>query len=233
MKSYLPISFLSALIPGGITLSFFMYFIFLTPHNGLIIPTHETLSAFFERAEIYSKIGMVFALIGVFYFAFRHIAIVVRNTLDLYRFKQKYIRLILREDAIMAIPLTYSITIYVIYFALSLILPSYWKIMNYLPYVALVLLLIIALFSIKIFIESTVTYWTNKSVYLQVNNSLLYMLSILTFIVVGIGFVIFGSISKVALVNDIGLFFSFIFIDTAIVILAAKYLLNFLAFRSR
>ena len=62
---YSPLYFLSALGAGGISVSFFMYLMFMTPHKATPIPTWETLQAVFNGNELMLKILAIVALTGI------------------------------------------------------------------------------------------------------------------------------------------------------------------------
>lgn len=62
--------FLSALGPGGLSVSFFMYLMFLVPRDpSLKIPTFESLLLAWQTGPLWMQIMIGAALVGIFVFA--------------------------------------------------------------------------------------------------------------------------------------------------------------------
>ncbi|HIQ50771.1 MAG TPA: hypothetical protein EYH54_02255, partial [Nautiliaceae bacterium] len=79
MKNYTPIFFLSALGAGGLSISFFIYLLFLIPHKGVPLVTFNHIVDFFSKTTILNKSLIILALVGIIYFAYKHIALLIWN----------------------------------------------------------------------------------------------------------------------------------------------------------
>lgn len=69
---YRPLYFLSALGNGGLSISFFVYLLFLVPHRGEPIPNFEHIAAAFASGTLVTRSLLVLALVFVAFFAARH-----------------------------------------------------------------------------------------------------------------------------------------------------------------
>jgi hypothetical protein len=60
-----PLHFLNALGAGGLSVSFFMYLMFITKHADTPIPTYESLMTAFSSGNIYLQATIVFAYVAM------------------------------------------------------------------------------------------------------------------------------------------------------------------------
>ena len=231
MKNYSPIYFLAALGPGGMAVAFFMYFMFMTPHKGVAMPTYDTLIAYFNKTTMYGKVGMVLVLIAVLYFAFKHIQLVIKNTIEYNKFKKtqayKDMKGTLQEVTLMALPLTYAMTINVMFILGAMLVPGLWDVVEYLFPGALLGFLVVGFFAFKIFLEYFVPIVIKGNEAWEDNTSFAQLLSVFAFVMIGVGFAAPGAMSHIKVVNAIGLFFSFMFIGAAVGLMILKFVLGF------
>jgi len=231
MKKYSPLYFLAALGPGGMAVSFYMYFMFLTPHKGVAMPTYDTLMAYFNKTTMAGKVGMVLVLLGVLYFAFKHIQLVIKNTIEWKKFKQteayENTKGTLAEVTFMTLPLTYAMTINVMFVLGAMLVPGLWSIIEFLFPMALVGFLAVGFYALRIFMEYFIPFFIKGNEAWEDNSSFAQLLSAFAFIMVGVGFAAPGAMSHIKVVNAIGLFFSFMFIAAAIALLLLKFILGF------
>ena len=228
---YSPLFFLAALGPGGMTVAFFMYFMFMTPHKGVAMPTYDTLMAYFNKSPMQIKVAMVLVLIAVLYFAYKHIQLVIKNTIEYRKFKQtdefKKLKGTLQEVTLMALPLTYAMTINVMFILGAMLVPGLWDVVEYLFPGALLGFLVVGFYAFKIFLEYFVPIVINGNEAWEENTSFAQLLSVFAFVMIGVGFAAPGAMSHIKVVNAIGLFFSFMFIGAAIGLMLLKFVLGF------
>ena len=230
-ENYSPVYFLAALGPGGMAVAFYMYFMFMTPHKGVAMPTFDTLMTYFNKTTIYGKVGMVLVLIAVLFFAYKHISLVIKNTIAFNQFKksEEYTKIkgTLAEVTLMAAPLTYAMTINVLFILGAILVPGLWDIVEYLFPAALLGFLAVGIYGGKIFLEYFIPFFIKGNPAWEENQSFVQLLSAFAFVMVGVGFAAAGAMSHVKVVSAIGLFFAMMFIGAAVALLLLKFILGF------
>ncbi|NPA28123.1 MAG: hypothetical protein GXN91_03645 [Epsilonproteobacteria bacterium] len=230
-ENYSPVFFLAALGPGGMTVAFFMYYMFMTPHKGYPLPTFDTLMAYFNKAGIYQKVAMVIVLIGIIYFAYKHISLLIKNIIAYNHFKKteafQKMKGTLAEITLMAIPLTYAMTINVLFILGALFVPGLWNIVEYLFPLALLGFFAVGIYAGKIFFEYFIPFFIHGNPAWEDNRSFVQLLSSFAFVMIGVGFAAAGAMSHIKAVSAIGIFFAMMFIGAAMVLLLLKFILGF------
>lgn len=231
MKNYSPLFFLSALGPGGMTVAFYMYFIFMTPHKGMPMATFDTIMPYFKTSSVGLQAGMGFALLGILYFGYKHITLLVKNIREWNKFKKTKAfteaKGTLKEVTFMALPLTYAMTINVMFILGATLVPGLWNIVEYLFPIALIGFISVGIYSMKIFSEYFIPFFINGNESWEDNNNFSQLLSVFAFVMIGVGFASPGAMSHIKAVNAFGLFFSFMFIGMAIGLGVLKFVLGF------
>ena len=135
-ENYRPLYFLSALGMGGLSISFFMYLMFLVPHPNTPIPTFDSLTAQFAKGNVTANVLMVVTLLAIAYFAVRHVQLLIANIAAYRRFTRTpdYTALISSnaEVQLMAVPLTLSMTVSVLFVLGALAVPGLWDVKEWL-----------------------------------------------------------------------------------------------------
>jgi hypothetical protein len=230
-EKYSPVFFLAALGPGGMAVAFFMYFMFMTPHKGLGMPTYDTLMPYFNKTTIYGKVGMVLVLIAILYFAYKHLSLVYKNVVAYNKFKktQEYrdLKGTLAEVTLMAAPLTYAMTINVLFILGAVLVPGLWGVVEYLFPGALLGFLVVGIYAAKTFLEYFIPFFIKGNAAWEENSSFVQLLSSFAFVMVGVGFAAAGAMSHIKVVSAIGLFFAMMFIGASLALLVLKFILGF------
>jgi len=230
-EKYSPVFFLAALGPGGMAVAFFMYFMFMTPHKGVPMPTYDTIMAYFNKTTMYGKAGIVFVLIAVLYFAYKHLLLVVKNVIAFNNYKktQEYanIKGTLDEVTLLAVPLTYAMTINVFFVLGAMLVPGLWGVIEYMFPMAIIGFLAVGIYAGKIFLEYFIPFFIKGNSAWEENSSFVQLLSAFAFVMVGVGFAAAGAMSHIKVVSAIGLFFAMMFIGAAIALLVLKFILGF------
>lgn len=231
MKNYSPLFFLSALGPGGMTVAFYMYFMFMTPHKGIPMATYDTLVPFFQETSIFGKVAMVLITLAILYFAYKHIALTIKNTKEWMKFKKSpayaEAKGTLKEITFMALPLTYAMTINVMFVLGAMLVPGLWSVIEYMFPLAIIGFMVVGYYAFKIFAEYFIPFFIHGNTAWEENNNFSQLLSVFAFVMIGVGFAAPGAMSHIKAVNAFALFASFMFMGAAIGLLILKFVLGF------
>jgi len=127
----------------------------------------------------------------------------------------------------MAIPLTYAMTINVMFVLGATFIPNLWNVIEFMFPLAILAFLGVGIYAFKIFGEYFINLIINGNKEWEENNNLSQLLSVFAFAMIGVGFAAPGAMSHIKFINAIGLFLSFLFIGTAIILGALKAILGF------
>ncbi len=229
-EKFTPMCFLSALGAGGLSVSFFMYLMFLVPHKGVPMATYDYVLPALLKGDWLSVVT-AFALVFILLFAFLHFKFLIWNTkqFNLFTKTTKYENLknSNMEVSLMAIPLTYTMTINVCFVLGAVFVPGLWDIVEYLFPFALLAFAIAGYFALKIFFNYFTRILTTASFDFTSNNNLSQMISIFTFSMVSVGFAAPGAMSHHITINAIGIMGSIFFAAIAILLLLIKMTIGF------
>ncbi len=232
-ESYSPLLFLASLGAGGMAITFFMYLMFMIPHKGSPIPRFEHVMTALTSGPMWHKLLLVFALGGIIYFAFLHVRLLVWNISEYRKFQRTEAFQTLRssnaEVQLMAIPLTYAMTVNVGFILGALFVPGLWNVVEYLFPLAIAAFLAIGIYAVKIFTDFLSRVLTRGGFDCEKNNSLSQMLSVFAFSMIGVGLAAPGAMSHVQLTSAIGLGLAAGFTALALLLMAIKIVLGFRA----
>jgi len=230
LSKYNPLYWLSALGAGGLAVSFFVYANFMVPHKGYPMLTFD------NAYPIISKGGVMGYFVGLIYILFTiatiyHLVLLYKNTKSFLAYKKteayEQLRISNNEVQLFAIPLTLAMTINVLFIAGVLFVPHIWSIVEYLFPIAVATFALLGYYVSKLFIDYASRVMTYGDFDTQANNSLAQMLSIFSFVMVGVGFSASAAMSKtlwVEVVANVGAIF---FSAMAILLIIVKLVLGF------
>ena len=232
-EKYSPMYFLAALGSGGLTVSFFMYLMFMTPHEDTPVPTFGSLIQVFQSGNIFQTAMTVAALVGIIFFSVLHYRLLTWNISEYKQFKptnafQKLIKSN-GEVQLMAIPLTYAMSVNVAFILGALFVPGLWTIVEYMFPAALIAFAAIGVYSLKIYGEFFRRILTTGDFDCSKNNSLSQMLAVFAFAMVGVGFSAGGAMSQTAVTSGVGIIFAIFFFTITIVLGLISLVLGFQA----
>jgi hypothetical protein len=232
MKPYTPIYFLPALGAGGLAVTFFMYLTFLVPHPNVPLATFDAIYNFLTTSNnTIAKIGIFISILGILYFSFKHIQLLIKNIIAWNNYKNteefQKIKGTLKEVSFMAIPLTYAMSVNVMFVLGAVFVPKLWDIVEYLFPVAILAFLIIGIYALKIFGEYFFNLLINGNKEWENNNNLTHLLAIFAFSMIGVGFSAAGAMSHIKIINSIGMFFSYFFMSLVLILGLIKGILGF------
>lgn len=225
-----PTCFLGALGAGGLSVSFFMYLMFLVPHPNTPMATFEYVFLALQKGDWLSFVT-AFSLVFIIIFAFLHFKLLIWNTKQflLYKKSDSYKSLIESnaQISLMALPLTYTMSINVGFVLGAVFVPNLWSVVEYLFPFALIGFVINGYFALKIFFEYFSRLIIKGDFDFAKNNNLTQMISIFALSMIAVGFAAPGAMSSNIVINSIGLFFAIFFASLSIMLIFIKIILGF------
>ena len=229
-EKFTPICFLSSLGAGGLSVSFFMYLMFMIPHKGVPMTTFEFFYPAIIKGDWLSFVS-AFSAIAILVFAYFHFTLLVWNIkqFNLYKTTPAYtqMRSSNAEVTLMAIPLTLSMSINVCFVLGALFVPNLWSVVEYLFPLAIMGFGIAGYYALHLFIRYFSRLIINGDFDFTSNNNLSQMISIFTFSMIAVGFAAPGAMSQHLSVNAIGIFAAIFFSMIALLLLFIKLLFGF------
>ena len=229
-EKYNPMCFLSALGAGGLSVSFFMYLMFLVPHKGTPMATFDFIMPKLMEGTWLSFV-IAFSLIFILAFAFFHFKLLIFSTkqFNMYKKTQSYetLKNSNAEISLMTIPLTYAMTINVCFVLGAVFVPNLWSIVEYMFPFALLGFVVAGYFALKIFFDYFSRIIINGDFDFTKNNNLSQMISIFAFAMIGVGFAAPGAMSHNIVINAIGIFGAIFFASLSLLLLVIKLTIGF------
>jgi len=229
-EKYTPIYFLAALGAGGLSVSFYMYLMFLVPHPDLPMATYDQVFPALLRGDWLSFVT-AFSLVFIIGFAIFHFKLLIWNIKQYKAFKQtdgyEKLRNSNAEVTLMAIPLTFAMTINVCFVLGAVFVPGLWSIVEFLFPGALLGFAVVGYYGIKIFMEYFSRLLIKGDFDFTQNNNLSQMISIFAFAMIGVGFAAPGAMSHYIVINAIGIFGAIFFSAIAFLLLVIKLIIGF------
>lgn len=230
-QNYNPQYFLASLGNGGLAVSFFMYLMFLVKHPETPIPTFQNLSDILTEGDPVPILLVSFALAGILFFSFRHYGLLIWNIRAYLKYKEtdEYLRLknTNAEVTLMALPLTYGMSVNVAFILGALFIPGLWKYVEILFPIALLALSAIGIYGLKLFSEYFSRLIVKGDFDFINNNNLSQLLSSFAFAMVSVGLAAPGAMSENIIVSVIGILGSIFFATVSILLLVIKLVLGF------
>ena len=229
-EKFSPMCFLSSLGAGGLSVSFFMYLMFLVPHPNTPMATYDFIMPALVKADWLSFV-VAFSLVFIIAFAFLHFKLLIWNTkqYNLYKKTASYQELINSNSQItlMTIPLTFAMTINVCFVLGAVFVPGLWGIVEFLFPFALIGFMVVGYFALKIFFEYFSRLLIKGDFDFSKNNNLSQMISIFALSMVAVGFAAPGAMSHNLVINSIGIFGALFFASLAMLLMLIKLTIGF------
>jgi len=234
--SYNPTFFLAALGPGGLSVSFFMYLMFVLPRDteNFPIPTFDTLLNVWNKWDMFFQIVMIISILWIIFFAFKHFQMLLWNLNQFFAFKKtadyKKLKNSNWEISLMAMPLTLAMTVNVLFILWAVFIPWLWSVVEYLFPGALIAFLLVWILALSIFMDYFVRLiLKHTDADFVNNNSLSQMLSVFAFVMVWVWFAASAAMSNIKLTIFLWLVGSIFFITISVFLLLLKLTLWFKA----
>lgn len=230
-EDYRPIYFLSALGAGGLTVSFYMYLMFLVKHPGTPVPTFDDLAVVYRDGSTTAVTLVSIALLGVAYFAVQHARLLASNIVAYRRFTKtsqyQSLRQSNAEVTLMAIPLTLAMTVNVVFIAFSLSVPGLWDVVEYIFPAALLAVTAIGVHSFVIFGRYLGRILTHRGFDIEDTNHFSQVLPSFAFSMIAVGFSSSAAMSTVKVTSVLGMLGAFFFLTATFVWVIVKLPVSF------
>lgn len=232
-QNYRPLYFLAALGMGGLSVSFFMYLMFLIPHPDTPMPTQSDLIAVFQGDSLGLMALTVAALLGIAYFAVRHIQLLVANlkAYSAWTRTDDYdkVRSSNAEVTLIAMPLTLAMSINVVFILAALAIPGVWSIIEYLFPLALLAVTAVGWLTLRMFGRYPVRVFAHRGYDMSDSNHFSQLLPAFALVMVAVGYSSSAAMSQTPITATLGMFGSFVFMSAAAAWLLFKIPMSFAA----
>ncbi|WP_051545937.1 TsoY family (seleno)protein [Exiguobacterium marinum] len=203
-QTYHPLYFLSALGNGGLAVSFFMYFMFLIPHPDSPLPHFNHLRETFEGGGIPAILVVLVSLV-IIGFSANHFRLLAWNIRSFRKFKKsdRYSKVkgTPGEVAVMAEPLTYAMSVNVLFILGALFVPGLWSnVQSLLPF-ALIAFLIIGEYAFTRYVQYIASVMVSGQVDVENMNQFGQFLGAFSFVMVAVGLASPAAMSKIQWVS--------------------------------
>lgn len=229
-EKYSPLYFLSSLGNGGMAISFFIYLMFMVPHKGTPMATFEDIFKGFINGNIFMKGIIIIALIGIIYFSIGHFKLLIWNIKEYKLFKttEAYtkIKTTNAEVTLMALPLTFAMTINVCFVLGAVFVPGLWGVVQMLFPLAVIAFAVVGYFALKIFGEYFTRLIINGDFNFEGNNNFSPMIAIFAFSMLAVGFAASAAMSHTPFVYGVAMFVSIFFLAVTISLTFVKITLG-------
>ncbi|WDP92384.1 MAG: hypothetical protein HUN04_22740 [Desulfobacter sp.] len=204
INNWSALHFLASLGAGGMAVTFFMYFLFWIPHPGRPIPVYEDWISYVQKAGAAGKGMVLIGLAGIIIFAWLHFRWLYLNFAQYRIFKasggQKEIIGTNAHTQLMAMPLTYAMSINVCFILAAILAPGLWNVIEWLFPVSIFMFTIIGVWASRIYLDFFSLVLQRGSFDHTANNSLSQMLPSFAFAMVGVGLAAPAAMSQNAIV---------------------------------
>jgi hypothetical protein len=231
-EKYTPMYFLASLGSGGLSVSFFMYLMFLIEHKGVPLATFDFVYPVLLQGTWLSLVS-AFSIVFIIAFAIMHFKLLVWNIKQYKAFKESEgftkLKSSNAEITLMAMPLTFAMSINVCFVLGAVFVPGLWGIVEWLFPGALLGFAVCGYFALKILLDFFTRILSTKNFDCSINNNLSQMISIFALSMVAVGFAAPGAMSHNIVVNAIGIFGAIFFASIAIFLIIIKLIMGFKA----
>ncbi|QKF81962.1 TsoY family (seleno)protein [Halarcobacter ebronensis] len=229
-EKFNPMCFLAPLGAGGLSVSFFMYLMFLVPHADVPMATFNHIFPELIKGGWLSFV-IAFALVFIIAFAYLHFKLLILMTkqFNVYKKSAVYNKLIgtNSEITLMTIPLTFAMTINVCFVLGAVFVPNLWSVVEYMFPFALIGFALTGYYALKIIFNYFSRLLISGDFDFTKNNNLSQMISIFSLSMVAVGFAAPGAMSHNLTINTIGIFGALFFSSFAALLLIIKITMGF------
>lgn len=220
VKGWTPLHFLASLGAGGMVVTFFMFLLFWVPHPGQPVPVYSDWVSHFKISGLVEQGIIIFALLGIVLFGWFHFKWLYLNFKEFRDFREKGdVEKIIGTNAhtqMMAMPLTYAMSINVIFIIALVFVPKLWSVVEWLFPFSILAFLIIGVWASRIYLCFYSHVLHHGGFDNTINNSLAQLLPSFAFTMVGVGLSAPAAMSQNETVIGISYLLSLFFITTAL-----------------
>ncbi|WP_432558097.1 TsoY family (seleno)protein [Granulicoccus sp. GXG6511] len=232
-REYRPLYFLAALGAGGLSVSFFMYLMFLIPHPTSPMPTFSDVVNVYRVEGIGLQVMTTLALIGIVFFAIKHVLVLLANLRAFNRLRREPAYRALRssngEVTLMAVPLTLAMTVNVLFILGALGIPGLWSKVEWLFPFSLLAFSAIGALAFFFFGRYLARLISQQGFDNDDTNHFSQILPAFAFTMIAVGFAAPAAMSKITAVSVLGMVGAFIFLAAAAAWILVKLPVSFAA----
>ncbi|OCL85105.1 hypothetical protein AAW30_00249 [Arcobacter porcinus] len=229
-ESFSPTFYLKSLASGVLSISFFIYIMFLVPHPNSPITTFWDIFKILGKGD-YITFITTFSLVFVVAFAVIHYKLLILNTKQflIYRKTDSYKELFStnKQVTLMAIPLTYTVSILLAFILLVGFVPGLWSIVQYIFPIILIGFVINGIYALKVFFNYFARIMLTGEFNFGKKDKVIQMLAIFSFSMISVGFASLGAMSSNITLSSIGVFASLFFATLASILTILKFTFGF------
>lgn len=218
-ERYTPLYFLASLGAGGLTVTFFMFLMFLVPHPGQPVPVFEDIAAMFTTGGLAAQAMIVIAMAGIAVMAFTNIRLLIWNITQFAKFQKttgwEKMRKTNAQSLSLAAPLAMAMTVNVGFILGLVFVPGLWSIVEYLFPMAMIAFLAIGIYALRLMGRFLRRIMVEGGFDMKANNSFAQMLPAFAFAMVGVGLAAPVAMTGNALVAGIAIPLSLFFLTAA------------------
>ncbi len=220
IKNWSALHFLASLGAGGMVVTFFMYFLFWVPHLDKPIPVYSDWFSHIQTASTGKQGIIIIGLAGILVFGWLHFKWLLLNFNQYRQFKVNGgIEKIIGTNAhtqLMAMPLTYAMSINVCFMIAAIFVPGLWGVIEWLFPISILLFVIVGIWASRIYLNFFSHVLEHGSFDNTANNSLSQMLPSFAFAMIGVGLAAPASMSHNDVVIGISYLLSIFFTTGAL-----------------
>lgn len=218
--NYTPIYFLASLGCGGLSVSFFMYLMFMVKHKGVPLATFDFIFPQLTSGSLPIQTMIAVALAGIILFAFLHFRYLIWNVVQYRAFRKtpeaEEMRSSHKAVSFMAVPLTYAMSVNVSFILGAVFVPKLWTIVEYLLPLATLGFLLIGTYALSMFLSYFTNFIVHGNYNYAQNNNLSQLLGIFAFSMVAVGLAAPAAMSHIRLTSGLAFLFSTFFFVVAL-----------------
>lgn len=230
---YNPLYYLSAVGAGGLAVSFFMYLMWLTPHDGAPIPSFSSLTAAWQSGSIYQQALIAVAVIGIAAFVALHVRLMMWNLRHAAAWRKTPAYAALRktnaETQLLAEPLALAMAVNAGFIAGAVFVPGLWDLREYLFPVAILAFGAVGVRALQLLLAFFGRVLGDGGFNCAKNNSLGQMLAVFALAMIGVGFTAAAAMSHVPATVIAGYLGGAFFLTSSVVLGLIMLVLGFRA----
>jgi hypothetical protein len=231
LESYTPLYFLAALGAGGVTVTFFIFLMFLVPHPDTPMVTFNHLWPILTDGHPVAGALIGLAMAGMLFFTLLHFRLLLWNLLEYRRFVDTdaytHLRSSNGEATLMTLPLTLAMSINVLFVNGAVFVPGLWQFVEYLFPFAILGFLAIGAYALRIYTRYFSRVIGGGEFDFNDNNSLGQMVAVFAFAMIAVGLAAPGAMSHHVEINAIGMFGAMFFAAIAVSMGLLKLVMGF------
>jgi hypothetical protein len=222
--------FLASLGAGGLSVTFFMWFMFWVPHPGRTVPIFEDIMAAFQGGSTLTQAWIIVAWIGIATFVFLNLKALVWNLSRYTEWKrtEAYAKFVKTnaQSQLMALPLALAMSVNGMFVAGLVFVPGLWSIVEYLFPMAVVAFLAIGVLAFRLYGHFIARIKVEGGFNHAANNSFGQILPAFAFAMIGVGLAAPAAMSTNTTVVGFSIVLSSFFFVTALLIAGVALILG-------